>query len=363
MAEREVATSGASLSSLHHAVPSVAPMVLAPNQIKRFYRGGARIEALRGVAVSDAGPEDWVGSATTVLGSDGQGLSRLPDGRLLRDAVQADPELFLGDEHVRRWGPDPALLVKLLDAGERLAVHFHPGRAFARDALGLGFGKTEAWVIVAAEPDAVVHLGLKEELHPATLTRWVREQDGIAMLSALHELPVSAGHVLFVPAGTLHAIGAGILMVELQEPTDLSVTLECDRFGIADGTQHLGLGWERVLAAVDRDPGSPDDFVVRDGAPAAADPVTELLPPASEPYFRAQRIVVEGDPVALEPSFAILIVLDGRLTVLDERRRGLALARGATALVPFGAGETTLTGHGTLIRCLPPRVAAGCGRW
>jgi mannose-6-phosphate isomerase len=363
MREREIATSSADVSPRGQAVTPVAPMSLGPNQIKRFYRGGARIEALRGIAVSDGGPEDWVGSVTTTSGSDSRGLSRLPDGRLLRDAVHAEPELFLGYEHARRWGADPALLVKLLDTGERLPVHCHPGRAFARDVLGLGYGKTEAWIIVAAERDAVIHLGLKEELHPTTLTRWVREQDTPAMLSALHELPVRAGQVLFVPAGTLHAIGAGVLMVELQEPTDLAVTLEAVRFGIADGTEHLGLGWDRVLAAVDRDPGSLDEFVVDDGEPAAADPVTELLPPASEPYFRAQRIVVDDDPVALEPSFAILIVLDGQLTVVDERAGRLALARGATALVPFGAGETIMTGRGTAIRCLTPPPAAGSGRW
>jgi mannose-6-phosphate isomerase len=341
----------------------IAPMALAPNQIKRFYRGGARIEALRGASLSDGGPEDWVGSTTTVLDSNDLGLSRLPDGRLLRDAVQADPALFLGAEHVQRWGANPALLVKLLDAGERLAVHFHPGRAVARDVLGLGFGKTEAWVIVAADPGAVVHLGLKEELDPATLMRWVREQDAAAMLSALHELPARAGQVLFVPAGTFHAIGAGILMVELQEPTDLSVTLEPERFGIEDGTQHLGLGWERALAAVDRERASLDELVVSDGTQASAGPVTELLPFAAEPYFRGQRIVVAGDPVALEPSFAILIVLEGQLTVLDAREQGVELARGDAALVPFGAGETTLTGHGTVIRCLTPHAAAGPGRW
>jgi mannose-6-phosphate isomerase len=356
-------SSGSGWNRRDTASASSAPMALAPNQIKRFYRGGARIEALRGVSLSERGPEDWVGSTTTVLGSDDLGLSRLPDGRFLRDALQADPALFLGPEHVQRWGANPALLVKLLDAGERLAVHFHPGRAFARDALSLRFGKTEAWVIVAADPDAVVHLGLKEELDPATLARWVREQDSAAMLSALHELPALAGQVLFVPAGTLHAIGAGILMVELQEPTDLSITLESERFGIEDGSEHLGLGWDRVLAAVDRTPASLDELVVRDGTGISADPVTPLLPLAAEPYFRAQRIVVGGDPVALEPSFAVLIALEGQVTVLDARQQGLELARGATAMVPFGAGETTLTGHGTVIRCLPPSAAAGSGRW
>ena len=73
-----------------------------------------------------------------------------------------------------------------------------------------------------------------------------------AMLAALHELPVRAGDAIFVPAGTPHAIGEGILMVELQEPTDLSITLEWDGFGSPPRRRDLGLGWDRALQALDR---------------------------------------------------------------------------------------------------------------
>ncbi len=87
-----------------------APVVLPSNQLRRFYRGGARIARLRGQEATDAGgPEDWVGSAATSWGSPTEGLSRLPDGRYLRDAIRADPAGFLGVEHVRRWGSDPGL--------------------------------------------------------------------------------------------------------------------------------------------------------------------------------------------------------------------------------------------------------------
>ena len=118
-----------------------------------------------------------------------------------------------------RFGPDPSLLVKLLDAGQRLPVHFHPGRAFARDALGLTHGKTEAWVIVEADPGAAVHVGFSRPVAPDEVRDWMRAQDSTAMLAAMHEIPVEAGDAVFVPAGTSHAIGAGILLVELQEPT------------------------------------------------------------------------------------------------------------------------------------------------
>ncbi|HEY1508166.1 MAG TPA: class I mannose-6-phosphate isomerase [Solirubrobacteraceae bacterium] len=302
-----------------------------------------------------------MGSTTTALGADSQGLSRLPDGRLLRDAIEADPVGFLGPEHVSRWGANPALLVKLLDAGERLPVHFHPGRPFARDALGLAFGKTEAWIIVAADQDAVVHLGFTEAVQRSTLVRWLHEQDIEAMLRAMNELPVRTGSVLFVPAGTAHSIGKGILLVELQEPTDLSVLLEWQRFGVGDSDAHLGLGWERVLDAVELAPGPVN--AERNDSTAAEDGVADLLPGAADPYFRAQRIAIEGERVSLEPSFAILVVLEGALTLSGERGQPFALHRGDTALVPHGAGPTALEGNATVIRCRPPDPNAGAGRW
>ena len=94
------------------------------------------------------------------------------------------------------------------------------------------FGKTESWIILEAEPGAAVHVGPREPLDPATVRGWVERQDADEMLAALQRVPVAAGDAVLVPAGTLHAIGAGILLLELQEPTDLSVLVEWKPFGV-----------------------------------------------------------------------------------------------------------------------------------
>jgi mannose-6-phosphate isomerase len=330
----------------------VKPLLLPPNQFHRFYRGGARIDALRGAPAGEDGrPEDWVGSTATSWGSEDAGLSRLEDGSVLRDVIQADPEAFLGADHVERWGADPALLVKLLDAGERLPVHYHPGRAFAREHLGLRFGKTEAWLILEAEPDAAVHVGLREPVEPETVRGWVESQDADEMLAALHRVPVAAGDAIFVPAGTLHAIGGGILLLELQEPTDLSVLVEWKRFGVDDGPEHLELGWETALRSLDREPIDPA---------ALSAPGDGLLPREADPYFRAER--VRGGDV-LAPSFAVLLVTEGEGALRTGAGDELALRRGTTALVPFAAGATTLEGEVEALRCLPPSPTAGEGNW
>src|SRR5215471_7791003 len=96
-----------------------------------FYRGGGRISRLRGggPATCAGRPEDWIGSTTARAhrgGSDGEGMTRLADGALLADLIAEDPAGWLGREHVARYGANPALLVKLLDAGQRLPVHVHP---------------------------------------------------------------------------------------------------------------------------------------------------------------------------------------------------------------------------------------------
>ena len=319
---------------------------LPPNPIRHFYRGGPAIAELRAIDVGgDHSPEEWVGSATTLFGDAERGLSRLEDGTILKDAVQADPEGFLGPEHVAHYGADPALLVKLLDAGERLPVHYHPGRPFAKQHLGLRYGKTESWLILEADPGAAVHVGLKEPLDVQTVRAWVEEQDADAMLAALHEVPVQAGDGILVPAGTLHAIGGGILLLELQEPTDLSVLVEWKRFGVDDGPEHLELGWETALQSVDLEPIDPA---------ALTTPSNGLLPKEADPYFRAQRIK-RGD--TLDQSFSIVLVTDGEGTL-----GGLAARKGSTVLIPYGAGETATDGV-EAIRCLPPDPAAGDGAW
>jgi mannose-6-phosphate isomerase len=336
----------------------VKPLLLPPNQFHRFYRGGARIDALRGrPAGEDGRPEDWVGSTATSFGNDSEGLSRLEDGSVLRDRLVRDPAAFLGPEHTERYGADPALLVKLLDAGERLPVHFHPGRPFARERLGTTFGKTEAWIILEAESGAAVHVGLKEPVDAGTVRGWVERQDPDEMLAALHRVPVKGGDAILVPAGTLHAIGEGILLLELQEPTDLSVLLEYARFPLDEGAEHLGLGWDAALQALDRGPAPVEQLTA---GHTDNGPVTELLPAAAAPYFRAERIRAGA---VLEPSFAVLVVHGGEGTLRTDHGDELPLRRGTTALVPHAAGRTSVEGDVDAIRCLPPDPTAEEGRW
>jgi mannose-6-phosphate isomerase len=323
------------------------PIRLPANQPHRFYRGGAAIASFRGTTFTDDhAPEDWVGSTTTILGEAPSGLSVLPDGRLLRDAVAAEPEAFLGPEHVAAFGAEPAVLVKLLDAGERLPVHLHPDGAFAREHLGARNGKNEAWLILAG---GTLHLGFREDVDEAALRGWFDAQDAAAMLAASNELEVEPGDCVFVPAGTPHAIGEGIFMVEVQEPSDLGVMLEWQGF-LDEGSATMGLDVETAFGAVRQSAVSRDEIAswTRRGGDARS-----VVPPEAERFFRAEWL--RPDPAAeLEPGWSVLVAVAGSGVLVTEGGE-LELARGDTVLVPHAAGAGELRGDIEAIRCLPPR--------
>jgi mannose-6-phosphate isomerase len=338
------------------------PILLAANRFPRFYRGGQAIDELRGMAPEAGGaflPEDWVGSTTTAFGSAGDGLTRLEDGRTLRAAIGEDPEGFLGRRHAGAYGADPALLVKLLHAGQRLPVHLHPDRDFARRHLDCPWGKTEAWVVIGADgPEPVVHLGFRETMDPGRLAELVSGQRVDALLASLNAIPVASGDTVLVPAGTPHAIGQGVLLVELQEPTDFSVLLEWDGFAIdGPGQGHLGLGFDLALRAVDRSGRAPAELDrLRAGRGPVRPGVERLFPEEADPFFRAERL--RPDPAAaLEAAFSILVVTDGSGR-LETGGGSLELARGDTALVPFAAGSGEVRGRLEAVRALPPAPEA-----
>jgi mannose-6-phosphate isomerase len=331
------------------------PLRLLANFVPRFYHGGSRLGSFRGLPVGEFDGEDWVGSTTQAYGSPhGLGLSTLEDGRLLTDVIAADPVGYLGAAHTAAFGASTELLVKLLDADERLAVHYHPSQGFARDHLNCAHGKTEAWLVLQTPPDGAVYLGFSRDVPAKELRGWVDEQDSTAMLSALNRIPVSTGDAILVPAGVPHAIGAGVFMVELQEPADWSLMLEREGYGFGEGPAwHLGLGPDLALSAVDRSAVTGERLRgLRLTAPVPASPgVGRLLPELADPFFRAEAVT---DGAVLEPSLAVFVGTEGTLTLTTESGQIIELAAGQTVLTPYGCGGCVVNGSGSAIRCLPP---------
>jgi mannose-6-phosphate isomerase len=306
---------------------------LTETRVYRFYTGGALLERFRGDHGEDSDhPEDWVGSLTVARnpGRDEPeaGLTRLVDGRLLRDAVLDDPVAWLGDADATGTG----VLVKLLDSAERLPVHAHPDRAFAERHLGSRFGKTEAWIVVATRrSSAEVWIGQRETVDPGTYLGWIEQQDTAALLEGLNRVPVSAGDIIYVPAGVPHAIGAGVLIAELQEPTDFSIVCEWDGYPIDPADSHLGLGWEVALKALDLGRHQP----------------VRSLPDEAREFFWADEVA--------EPAgrFAVWIVLDG-----EGEIDGAPARAGDCFAVPAAVQRVAVSGGLRVLRCLGPLAGA-----
>lgn len=330
---------------MHH------PVVLSANQpTDRFYRGGPRIAAFRGeTAVGNRQPEDWVGSTTTLAGETQLGLSHLPDGTLLREAVRLDPIAWLGRAHVDRFGVDTKLLVKLLDAGQRLPVHAHPAKAFAQQHLGRAHGKAEAWFMLGP---GEVYLGLERDVTASELRELVEEQSVDELVSLLHRRELLPGDTVYVPPGTLHAIGEDTFLVEVQEPEDMSILLEWRGFAIDGRTEgHLGLGFDTALGAVDRRGRSADEISGLITRFAHGD---SILAPASEPYFRLGRHIVAEPGADLAPGFCVVVITAGTITLATASGWQQELARGNTLVVPHSAGRLTATGNGEFVTLRPP---------
>ena len=331
---------------------STTPSKLPSNQFDHFYRGGNRIGALRHGPGGPMRPEEWIGSITTRFGEAEQGLSHLSDGTLLRDAIKNDSDGWLGTDHVKNFGLSTEILIKLLDPDQRLPVHYHPNKAFAKTHLGLDHGKTEAWIILEAPASSGVGLGFAQKQNKEDLLKLVRAQDSAALLASLRRTEVQVGDAVLVPAGVAHAIDAGIFVLELQEPTDLSALLEWEGFavdGIKDG--HLGLGFETVTDALMLDPLSDSEFdslithnVFSGGA------LRSVLPLKSDGYFRAHLAPGSGDFPA---GFAVALVLDGSGAISFANAPEMAITKGDAIVIPHSAGAFTFSGANAIV-CRPP---------
>ena len=216
--------------------PSRLPIALIPNKTWRGYAGGRELDRFRGIwpGADDNCPEAWVGSVTPV----GRPLPDKPnlglaearfDGKvvLVRDLMAQHADDLLGPEHLAAYGPHPQILVKLLDAEKQLGLQCHPTRAFSKANYGLDYGKTESWYVVALREDCperpYVLLGFRDGITREDFARGYYAGDVHAMEACLHKFYVQPGEMYFVDGGAPHAIGPGVLVVEVQEPSDITI--------------------------------------------------------------------------------------------------------------------------------------------
>jgi mannose-6-phosphate isomerase len=147
------------------------------------------------------------------------GVSDLQPWSEIDGTAEAVGELWF--ERADKNAPVPALLLKLLFTNEPLSIQVHPDDTYAR-AMGMPNGKSEAWYIISAKPGAQVGIGLKHRVTPQELRGSITNG---SIVELVQWRPVAKGDVVFIPAGTIHAIGAGIVLAEIQQCSDTTFRL------------------------------------------------------------------------------------------------------------------------------------------
>jgi mannose-6-phosphate isomerase len=350
---------------------------LPPNRVWRSYQGGRTLDKIAGTGDPADGhfPEDWIASLTAasnpVPSSPDEGLSAIEsDGKkhLLRDLVAADPLYFLGRAHLERFGPNPHILVKFLDAAIRLHFQVHPTREFARRFLDAPSGKTEAYHVLGVRPghEGVLWLGFQRPPARDELRRMIETQDIPALKACFDPVRVRPGDTFIVPGGTPHALGSGLFVVEMQEPSDLVVRFEFERGGyvLPENARFMRRGLDFCLDIFNLTPQplteTENPFKcapARSRALSAQSREDDLI---NNGFFRMKKLRV-ADAVTLAPDcFTLAIVTSGvcRATALSSGFSD-TLALYGKILLPAALGPLKLEpGVGTeILLCQPPATA------
>lgn len=314
----------------------LAPIVFEP-YLKSVIWGGDKICRYKGIEQTrDNIGESWEISA--VPGHESVVAGGSYKGMKLTELIERFGEDLLGSKVVEKYGLHFPLLIKIIDAADNLSVQVHPDDELAKirhDSLG----KTEMWYIIDTDPGAKIFAGLNTPMTPDEYTARVAKGT-FAETLAVHES--APGDVFFLPAGRVHAIGAGNLLAEIQESSDITYRIyDYDRRD-ADGNPrqlHTDLAKDAIDFTVYPEYKSPrPDEHEKDAVIVSCG------------HFSTRRFLLEGEEdIALTPgSFNIIMCLQGEAT-LHYPAGELKLSQGSTALIPAALHTLSATGSATLL--------------
>ena len=261
-------------------------------------------------------------------------------GKTFRQLIHADPFAVAGPDGLTPEGRF-LLLYKFLDAGSYTSVQVHPDDVYARAHESDPSGKTEAWYIIHAEPNAKLIRGTVKGVDRAAFVQAVRKSH---VESTLDCFPVHAGDVIFLPAGVVHALGPGITIAEIQQNSDTTYRVfDWHRHGLDGKPRELHL--DKALDVIrfdDPDPNKHPKKVI-----SSANPLHENL--VTCPLFVMDRLVIDR-PFALEGRhgrFDIISALTGRGSIVSEHSTE-PIATGNTYFLPACLDRATITPEGKL---------------
>ena len=348
------------------------PLRFKPNRVRRTYCGGMLLDKWQGKPDCKDGysPEEWMASTVEAYNKGmpevaNEGLSiECTSGMTLKKIIETDPEGILGKDHLKKFGNATGMLVKALDSMERLNIQVHPDKDLAKKLFNSDFGKIEAWYIhdVRNPADAAVYAGFKDGVTAAEWKNLFNKQDKAGMLDCLNRLPAKPGDMFFIGGGLPHAIGAGCLLMEIQEPTDITIRMEritSMGYKLVDDMIHNGIGFDRMFDCFHYENAENNPDIRKQGVVLHSDQnyqLTSLISYNDTYAFGLQKINITGKcRLGSIGRISLLVVLEGEGCV--ETSYGKLEAKQADSfLIPVGCGDAILSTDSNMqiLNCMPP---------
>ena len=312
--------------------------------LKPMIWGGHRLLDIKKGQYGKIDTSALYGESWDVSGLEGN-ISKVANGILKGNNLQEIIEVYMGDlvgeKNFERYGLDFPLLVKNLDCNDTLSVQVHPDDELAAERHN-SFGKTEMWYIASAEPGAVIYIGFKNP--ELTREEYIEAVAEGRIAELLRAVPVKAGDVFFIPAGTVHALAAGLNVIEIQQTSDITYRIfDWNRVDANGNARELHTA--QAIDAIDFS--STADSCYR---PYTLTPNIETDIVACE-YFTTKGIRVEGRAeidYASRDTFVIYACIDGSVEVSMDGVKE-SFKAGEVLLLPASACDVTLTGTATIL--------------
>lgn len=265
-------------------------------------------------------------------------------GKSLAELVSDYGSAFVGSLSQTQYGLRFPLLIKLIDAADILSVQVHPHDAYAAQHEK-DQGKTEMWLILEAEPGAVIIYGFRDSIsQEGFLDALAKGKIG----ECLQTMPVKSGDLIYIPAGTVHAIGKGIIIAEIQQNSNATYRLyDYDRKN-ADGSSRP-LHLQKALDVIDWKHGTRNGLY--EGLSRKQNGGLIIRPVVADPHFCTEIITVKGEAELLsdDRSFQTLIITAGTAQI-PHPAAPVTLARGESVLIPANMGLYSLKGDFSALR-------------
>ena len=333
------------------------PIFFERNRVGRVYTGGKLFAGFFGdEPVDNFLPEEWIASAVKavnrVMITEKDGVSKLEGtDTYFDDVLAANPKEMLGSSEKMR------ILVKVLDSAVRLPAQAHPDKAYSRKHFQSEYGKTESWIMLDKRPDAKLFFGFQEGVDRESFAKAIddskTDKDAMERLMRYREPEIK--DVFLVPAKTVHAIGAGCLILEIQEPTDFTIQPEhwCGDYELNDMEMYQGVSKEDAIDCFDFSP-APDTKMIPELITSGEGAVYEnLIGEKDTDCFIINRINLTGGEhlIELPDSYGVYIVTEGEGKITGEGYER-QIKKGDYFFMPcYAMGQFKLTGNLECVEC------------